>query len=704
MVSTSSLLPYLDRQRGSFSIDLLPGSASKGHGRSTDNPFRVLDDSFPFCSLLRADLVTDADTSVQHLFLIKQKDAYIGRDGLSSNQDVDAAWLKAWKALDDGGEPCIRLAAQHDSLGHLQPFSSLFFCAAKGVFFHPPCPECGHPLELCTSDGILGQSGLPAYSTSLERYLCCRECFGKGADPVFYAFNPSLDQPPCVHDQHALIKGYGNLSVQPSPDLGFPCLECSSFSTCFAAERQAWPPISIFGFYPFYLFILEQPTFRADDFLALLSGSDPGQLGERHRKRGDWSMAVHLEQTLSRFQKHWFLQPQGESRFVEILFLKMTFLLDVLEKLIARTASTPVQNILETSNLSSFWVKLGNKSKTLPHFWDFSVSWLNHLNPEAATRLPKALHISQGLNRFGMLCFSILLADRDTLPEKLESAAQNQAREGMDWESLFPPASISLERFGSRLPPAALNAWHESLDFCWRFLTPEANLDEVAFLDSQLGRLESLIQDLRKMLFERPEPFQTFEPLSESSSLVTIMDDIIASWSSRQDGPRADSAAQEKPAAQDETILFNLDSGEPADEDTMNIDETRVETVFLSLDDKEPEASPSQGSVDEPSQLQDEPELERTVFVQTGQPPPPEASRTEAPPPKAPPPAAPPQVDDLDATVILSRDQDFGGPEAEREADTQPPKNEKVEEEGDDLEKTVILDTRKTRGGGRGQG
>jgi hypothetical protein len=61
-------------------------------------------------------------------------------------------------------------------------------------------------------------------------------------------------------------------------------------------------------------------------------------------------------------------------------------------------------------------------------------------------------------------------------------------------------------------------------------------------------------------------------------------------------------------------------------------------------------------------------------------------------------------VDDLDATVILSRDQDFGGPEAEREADTEPPKNEKVEEEGDDLEKTVILDTRKTRGGGRGQG
>jgi hypothetical protein len=57
-------------------------------------------------------------------------------------------------------------------------------------FFVPPCPRCRHPLSLCRDEAWLGAAGLPAFATTLERFVWCERC-GRGTDPpTVYSTSP----------------------------------------------------------------------------------------------------------------------------------------------------------------------------------------------------------------------------------------------------------------------------------------------------------------------------------------------------------------------------------------------------------------------------------------------------------------------------------------------------------------------------------
>jgi hypothetical protein len=719
MVSTSSLLPYLDRQRGPFSIDLLPGSASKGHGRSTDNPFRVLDDSPPFCSLLRADLVTDADTSVQHLFLIKQKDAYTGHDGLSSNQDIDASWVRAPEAMDAGSDRCIWLAAQRDSSGHLQQLPSLFFCSEKSVFFHPPCPDCGHPLELCTSDDLLEQWGLAPYSTSMDRFLYCSVCSSQQAAPVFYTFTPNRYHPPCVRDHQALINGFGSLRETPPPELGFPCPSCPSFSSCFAADPRSSPPIVPFGFYPFFLLIYDEPTLRADDFLALVSGRDPAGIVDARTRQGDPAGAARVEEVMPRFQNRRFLTPEGPAHFAEVLTLKLSFLLEAMEHSFASARPETDPSPLPSGSPGSFWIKLPKKSSSLPLFWDFRVDCF-YVGPSARPRVPASLQFSHRVNNFGLFCFFALLAGQDGVADRLDSALQASDGQAVpDWDVLFPPASIFWDAHPPGIPSSYLEAWHASLSLGWAFLTRSPGRDANTFLDAQRRRMQEVLTELRQALFAAPDKAPSQAAVAEPQALLSVMDDIIESWASQLSQPQPEQPPEPQ-AGHEETLLVSTDSEGPVDqEDTMNIDETRVETVFLSLDDdrapttrespvrKSPEESAGSGEG-----------LEATVFVPKERPGEPEASPGQDEPEATVilKPQQQPQKEEPEATVVLNTQPKNRkeGSEATAVLNSQQQPGEEEPEAGDDvaaddreaedLDKTVILNTRSRKGGAHGRG
>jgi len=687
MALTTSLLPYLDRQHGTFAIDLLPGSPSEGNERPTQTPFRVLDDSPPFCTLLNADLVTDAASNVRNLLLIKQKDTYTNQDVLSSNLDIDASWLKAREAMDAGNGSCIRLAAQNNSSGHLQQLSSLFFCTAKRAFFHPPCPECGRPLELCTQDDILEQSGLPPYSTSRERFLYCPECFSQQAGPAFYTFAPNRYHPPCVQDHQALIKGFGNLKAPPPPELGFPCLDCPSFSSCFAAEHKSHPPIVPFGFYPFFLLIVDRPTLRADDFLRLVSGMDPGGLVDAQRRQGDLARAAQVDKVMTRFQGQLYLTPEGPARFVEVLILKLSFLLEAMEQSFSSASLETNPNPFPSGSSVSFWVKLSQRSRSLPLFWDFEVDCYN-VGPSIRPRPPASLQLSHRVNDFGLTFFSTLLADQEGIADKLDRALQASDQALPDWDTLFPPDSMFWNADGLSIPSSSLQAWHASLNLGWDFLTWRPGRDADTFLDTQRQRMEEVLSDLRQALFALPQQTQARETAAEPSSLLSTLDDIIASWTVEQKSDKA-KPQPEPEKDEEETILFNLDSEQTTDEDTMSIDETRVETVFLSLDQNSHQPSEEEGTDAQAHWSQQEtpePDLEKTVLIRPGQ----EAENAEAPQQEA----------DLEATVLLSSQNSTPDHGPDSEADTQSGRSEN----DDDLEKTVILDNRSKQKGGRGHG
>jgi len=684
MAETSSLLPYLDRQHGTFSIDLLPGSPSEGNQRSIQTPFRVLDDTPPFCTLLSADLVTDAASNARNLLLIKQKDAYTGRDGLLSNLDIDASWLKAQEARDAGYDSCLWLAAQNDSSGRLQQLSSLFFCSQKSVFFHPPCPDCGHPLELCTQDDILEQWGLAPYSTSMERFLYCPGCFSQQAAPAFYTFTPNRFHPPCVRDHQALIEGFGSLRASPPPELGFPCPDCPSFSSCFAPDHRASPPIIPFGFYPFFLLIYDEPTLRADDFLTLVSGRDPAGIVDDRTRQGDQAGAAHVDKVMARFQGRQFLTPEGPARFMEVLALKLGFLLEAMEHSLSRSRLETIPNPFPSGSSGSFWVKLAQRSRALPLFWDFQVDCYN-VGPSIRPRQPASLQLSHRVNDFGLVCFSTLVADQLGIADRLDRALQASDQALPDWDTLFPPESMFWDAGSLRIPSSSLEAWHASLNLGWNFLTWRPGRDANTFLDAQRQRAEGLLSDLRQALFAAPEKVRSQAAMTEPDGLLTVMDDIIASWASQLSQPQPE-PRPEPQGGEEETLLFNTGPERPADqEDTMNIDETRVETVFLSLDDDKAPATKEASVRNPPEESAGIREgLEATTFVQKGRPSEPEAA---------------PQQDEPEATVVLDPQQRPWKEQAEA-GDNAAPEDQ---ESDDDLDRTVILNTRSPKGGGRGQ-
>ncbi len=157
-----------------------------------------------------------------------------------TNRDIDEAWQKAFPFYArEGQDPSVHVLSQQvNKSGVLIPFQPLFFCKTRGLFFHPPCPRCGSPLELCYDGPLLSRLGLQPYSTSLRRYLFCHPCSQKG-DPDFYVYEVHNSDPAPVKDRLQLIKGFGPLATGDVPTGQFPCPECMHRQGCYGPDQKA---------------------------------------------------------------------------------------------------------------------------------------------------------------------------------------------------------------------------------------------------------------------------------------------------------------------------------------------------------------------------------------------------------------------------------------------------------------------------------
>ena len=273
-----SLLPYLacSSNAPSLTIPLLTEeSASSARDRF---PFLRINDSDPLTHIVEADFLIKPGCESKKVFLFLQNDRYtVPKDRWwpSANTQVEGAWEKASVFYSQGnrGHSVITLGDHVDHEAHVVPFRSLFFCKSKKTFFEPPCPFCGRLLDQCDNDEVLGEKGLPAYSSSLNRYLFCPSCSGSGSQSAFYAYDRERSEPAFVKDWQALVKDFAVL-IQKGDDIeGFPCGQCSDRTTCYAAKGAVISQIVPFAFYPFFMMIFEDMPLNGLDFLALVSGA-----------------------------------------------------------------------------------------------------------------------------------------------------------------------------------------------------------------------------------------------------------------------------------------------------------------------------------------------------------------------------------------------------------------------------------------------
>jgi len=233
----SSLVHYLKPTDAKFYLEIpMTGNRSLDHQRPRF-PFVIVSSADPLALTFKATILSDAGTKIKSVFLLTQKDEYhLVKNEIwpVSNGDIDFAWQHFFTFLNDQNQndSIIILQDQVGDDGKLLPWSPLFYCQHRQIFFQPPCPQCGSPLDLSRDDNRLTSSGLQPYSTSLKRYLYCPQCLEAHGESEYYVPSLSVSDPDFIKDQQGLISGFGHLARNANQYANIPCIRGAPGRPC----------------------------------------------------------------------------------------------------------------------------------------------------------------------------------------------------------------------------------------------------------------------------------------------------------------------------------------------------------------------------------------------------------------------------------------------------------------------------------------
>ena len=529
-----SLLPYLNHLNRSIYLRLSLVAQDTSILGKAHFPFLVTAESDPLARLVEAQFVTDAESEIKKVFLLVQRDLYLlpGSELWPvNNRDVEDSWQKAFSfyARENQGTSLIILSNQINEKGKLAHMSSLLFCKTKQVFFHPPCPKCGLLLQQCEDDDILIGAGLQPYSHSLKRYLFCPSC-GSASERDFYVCELDRFDPPSVKDCWVLIKEFAQLPKKGYADTQFPCGECPNHQECFGLDCKVLTRIVPFSFYPFYMFVFHAMSLNAQDFLSLVSGAPFDDIEAPLKTKQEFGR-IHCVEAIKQncFEKVPFLY-DDERRFLEILYLKLSFLAGLLQNFRSgNTLSIPEDLRL---SIDRIWAKFPEQSGFLPFFWNFKVNYIDINRYLTETQsIPKSPS-SDGLFSFGLFWFYAFLVNkkqdiskiyislRETMDQifaKNDASFEKKSRE--DFCSQFIPENIFWDPEGKSVNKDWQFLWERSLHLGW-------SLFMTAFRDDKEGaktffqKIEDLREEVKCNLFSG-EKERSLERVRETQEILS---------------------------------------------------------------------------------------------------------------------------------------------------------------------------------------
>lgn len=504
----SSLIPYLQKGQG-VRLSLLSGVPEQSNAAY---PFFVVQDSHPFARLLTADFVTDAGSIVKRVFMLVERDAYrFTEDELFpyANPDLERCWQETSRLIGSGSRDGhgIFLSGQIAEGGGLLPFSPLFFCKTRRIYFHPPCPDCGKPLQLCRDDDLLRNHGLGSWSRSLKRYLNCPACVSDDA-ARFYAYELEPNDPSILMDRWGLIREFGRLHENRHPDNPFPCVNCSQWGSCYGQGQSSQSRIVPFSFYPFHMLLCEAASFHAMDFLALLSGASLEELTVELEARGESGRVSCLANWRVQGETSGFLYPRGnETHFLELLYLKLSLLLDAFRKTVP---DSPEQARLQLGpRIVGLWVDLPGSAGALPWLWSFRTRFVDLLKPEPD--LPAMGNTQQGASPFylGLFWFQALARNRNRssreIVEQLKKAGARMVKGDVAMANeellrLFPPGEIFWDPNSAKVPAKFHGHWQSLIRLGGELIAGGVSGREDLPDDGFFRRTEAIREKLRSDL------------------------------------------------------------------------------------------------------------------------------------------------------------------------------------------------------------
>ena len=528
---TRSLLPYLKKEGQGIFLELELASEGQEALERLPFPFRLLPSADPLMRIFKGQIKTLDGTAMESVWIISSKDSYRlppPADGLTTNPLLDDIWTRTLEQLAGQAEG---LLLPLPSKMHLErgagagPFSPLFFCKRRRIYFEPPCPECGRVLQLCTDDGLLEEAGLTPYSKGLQRYNYCPECVSKGKAPVFYCAGSlagSQGTAPC-RSQDELVMGWAELCDKKVFSSRLPCIECRENVICFGPDRQAASLIAPLSFYPFWAAVIKAPDLSARDFLAALS-----QAGAHEAKEAGG-----------------FLFGPGHDRFaLEILYLKAAFACRWLKGFLGTAAGSirpDPQKVLDRT-----WIYRPRLPGLLPERWVFSPAYIglsDDLDSLFSPEGPKNYMLFlAGVSWLQVFCApeaertQKFMEAVKLLNQKLAGAGSQDGKQQMpnasDLAALAPEvfrAAAAMPNL-TAIPPDLEPFWQEILEAGLNMMAAGHGLKEASTdastLEQHLEELKELTDRLKAALFqvkimgaELPEG-QTEEEESLSGPLI----------------------------------------------------------------------------------------------------------------------------------------------------------------------------------------
>jgi len=490
-----------------------------------------IDGKGPFSKRIFTHIHTNGGDSVAPVVLLTQRSCYEPPAAIMplNNTLVEAAWQNAFEFHHHGesANGPILLKDQVNGNGRVQAFSPLFFCRHTGKWFHPVCPQCGLALTLCRDDALLEERGLPGYADSLERFLYCKACSKISHASPFFVPQKRPGLPDIVQDQQGLMLQYKHLLDTLSEDAALPCRGCPDVDACYGSDALAVKRIEPVAFFPFYMLMFPAPTCGAAGFIRMISGgTDAGIQGE--------------ETAAGPIGENRFFY-QGEDRqFLEILYLKLTFLAQVVGQLMPDGRSEKIQEF--DFSLDSIGVDLIAPGAGLPAFWNFNARILDSVGSFQASPFAPALPEAPVLHFLAAVWFQTLLVNAEQtagavfagigkLAAEWNVGDEALAIDTPDPEGMFSAKQIYWEPLEKSIPQQWNSFWEQALRL--GFQLTHAGLKAGSAWDGRSFKesLELLRKAIKSEMFHVPVVEAAIEDcFSNSDRMAAALSRILYKW------------------------------------------------------------------------------------------------------------------------------------------------------------------------------
>lgn len=628
-----SLRNYLIPKPGSCFLQISLISDNQEILEKASFPFLEATQSDPLQRLIKGKFITEAYSEIREVFLLVQRDHYLlKKDELwpITNSSIDQSWQRAlidhWQRASSIflSNP---MEEKNELIGLWEP---LFFCKKQKLFFPNLCPSCGKTWQLCQEDDLLAEFKLPSYSQSLERFLYCPSCFKQGK-VEFFTYSANHAYPQYVKDRFALISTLADLFSLPIADDLFPCKSCAHQVECFGDKNLAPTRLTPFSFYPFYMIIFKAGSLNAQDFLSLLGGAEEKELQENLQLKQEMGRRESLQSFFrEEDQQANHLFANKDNFFGEILYLKLTFLQAVMQKLGAGKNFFHHPEL--RLSLDRIWVDLPSSPSLLPTFWNFQVEIMDV--PYSISVSPFSDRLSTEVFYFlGQLWFYTLLVNKKQKVSQVYSAL-GKAREivpkgesfsFVEFSPVFRPENIFWNPDGQKVSPPFLPLWEEALRLGWFWLMWSLPEKSALAPENLLEKLKTLREEIKDYIFQVKVSETKAASFKEDVAISQILKKLLAEWTKAEHLPAEETM---------ETVILTPEQFKREVVSPSRTDEA-PETVIISKEDYEQ------------SRLSRVPELEaeaiQTVIL-----------RPESKPPEKPFPSARPEDGEVAQTVIIT--------------------------------------------------